>query len=40
MSRPADVRRASAEALPFGDDSFDTVVWTMVLCTVHNQALA
>jgi ubiquinone/menaquinone biosynthesis C-methylase UbiE len=40
VGRPADVRRASAEALPFGDDSFDTVVSTMVLCTVQDQALA
>jgi ubiquinone/menaquinone biosynthesis C-methylase UbiE len=40
LSRPTDVRRASAEALPFPDDSFDTVVSTLVLCTVQDQALA
>jgi ubiquinone/menaquinone biosynthesis C-methylase UbiE len=28
------VIRAPAEALPFGDDSFDTAVSTLVLCTV------
>jgi SAM-dependent methyltransferase len=38
--RPAEVRRAPAEALPFGDDSFDTVVSTLVLCTVDEPALA
>ena len=31
---PATVVRAPAEALPFADDSFDTVVCTLVLCTV------
>jgi ubiquinone/menaquinone biosynthesis C-methylase UbiE len=40
LGRPVDVRRAPAEALPFADDSFDTVVSTMVLCTVHDVALA
>ena len=30
----AQVVRAGAEALPFGDASFDTVVSTLVLCTV------
>jgi ubiquinone/menaquinone biosynthesis C-methylase UbiE len=33
-SAPVSVVRAPAEALPFADDSFDTVVSTMVLCTV------
>jgi SAM-dependent methyltransferase len=32
----AEVVRASAEALPFDDDSFDTVVSTFVLCTVED----
>src|SRR4051794_5400024 len=32
----ATVVRAPAEALPFGDDSFDTVVATLVLCTVDD----
>jgi ubiquinone/menaquinone biosynthesis C-methylase UbiE len=40
LGRPADVYRAPAEALPFADDSFDTVVSTLVLCTVQDQALA
>lgn len=31
---------ASAEELPFEDDSFDTVVTTLVLCTVENPARA
>ena len=29
--------RAPAEDLPFNDDSFDTVVTTLVLCTVDDQ---
>lgn len=35
LGRPAEVVRAPAEALPFDDDSFDTVVATLVLCTVE-----
>jgi SAM-dependent methyltransferase len=35
MGRRAEVVRAPAEALPFDDDSFDTVVATLVLCTVE-----
>ena len=31
---PVTVRQASAEALPFEDSSFDTVVSTLVLCSV------
>jgi SAM-dependent methyltransferase len=31
---PVSVVHARAEELPFGDDSFDTVVSTLVLCTV------
>lgn len=31
---PVSVVNAPAESLPFADDSFDTVVSTMVLCTV------
>ena len=34
LGRRAEIVRAAAEALPFADDSFDTVVSTMVLCTV------
>jgi SAM-dependent methyltransferase len=33
-AKGVDVVAASAEALPFADDSFDTVVSTLVLCTV------
>ena len=40
LGRPAEVHRASAEVLPYADDSFDTVVSTLVLCTVRDQALA
>ena len=32
--------QATAEALPFEDDSFDTAVSTLVLCTVDDQARA
>jgi ubiquinone/menaquinone biosynthesis C-methylase UbiE len=35
---PAEVISASAEALPFGDASFDVVVSTLVLCTVDSPA--
>jgi ubiquinone/menaquinone biosynthesis C-methylase UbiE len=33
---PVTVRQASAEALPFEDSSFDTVVSTLVLCSVDD----
>jgi ubiquinone/menaquinone biosynthesis C-methylase UbiE len=36
-ARPAVLLRAPAEDLPFEDDSFDTVVSTLVLCTVDDQ---
>ena len=35
LGRPADVRRVSAEALPFPDDSFDIVVSTIVPALQH-----
>jgi ubiquinone/menaquinone biosynthesis C-methylase UbiE len=38
--RPARVVAASAEALPFADGTFDTVVSTMVLCTVADAEAA
>jgi ubiquinone/menaquinone biosynthesis C-methylase UbiE len=34
---PVEVSAAGAEALPFPDGSFDTVVSTLVLCTVPDQ---
>lgn len=37
---PTRVVRAPAEHLPFADESFDTVVSTLVLCTVSNPARA
>ena len=37
---PARVVAAPAEALPFPDDAFDTVVSTMVLCTVQDVTAA
>ncbi len=37
---PAKVVRAPAEHLPFADDSFDTVVSTLVLCGVDDQRRA
>jgi ubiquinone/menaquinone biosynthesis C-methylase UbiE len=36
----ADLVETGAENLPFEDDSFDTVVVTLVLCTVPNQPAA
>jgi ubiquinone/menaquinone biosynthesis C-methylase UbiE len=36
----ADLVEAGAEDLPFADDSFDTAVVTLVLCTVPNQSKA
>jgi ubiquinone/menaquinone biosynthesis C-methylase UbiE len=39
-ARSARVLSAPAEALPFADDTFDTVVSTMVLCTVQDVAAA
>lgn len=36
----ADLVEAGAEDLPFEDDSYDTVVVTLVLCTVPNQPAA
>jgi ubiquinone/menaquinone biosynthesis C-methylase UbiE len=38
--RPVQLVRASAEQLPFQDGLFDTVVSTLVLCTVHDQPRA
>jgi ubiquinone/menaquinone biosynthesis C-methylase UbiE len=35
-SRRVSVVRAAAESLPFPDDSFDTAVCTLVLCTVQD----
>ena len=40
LRRTATVVLAPAEALPFADGEFDTVVSTLVLCTVPDQALA
>lgn len=37
---PARLVRAPAEQLPFAEDSFDTVVSTLVLCTVADPARA
>ena len=36
LTRRAEVVRATAETLPFEDETFDTVVSTLVLCTVTN----
>ena len=38
--RPVEVVRATAEALPFPDDSFDTAVVTLCLCTVPDPEAA
>jgi SAM-dependent methyltransferase len=39
-AREAEIVRAPAEALPFGDDTFDTVAATLVFCTVADPAAA
>jgi ubiquinone/menaquinone biosynthesis C-methylase UbiE len=39
-AQEATVLRAPAEDLPFGDDSFDTAVSTLVLCGVDDQPRA
>jgi ubiquinone/menaquinone biosynthesis C-methylase UbiE len=38
--RAADVVQAPAESVPFADESFDTAVFTLVLCTVDDPAAA
>lgn len=40
LGREAEVVEAPAEELPFDNNSFDTVVGTLVLCTVDDQAAA
>jgi SAM-dependent methyltransferase len=40
LGRSAEVIRAPAEALPFDDATFDTVVSTLVLCTVEDPTAA
>lgn len=40
LGSTCDVVRAGADRLPFPDESFDTVVSTLVLCTVPDQAAA
>jgi ubiquinone/menaquinone biosynthesis C-methylase UbiE len=40
LAVPVTVVEAPAEALPFADDSFDTAVLTLVLCTVPEPARA
>src|SRR5207245_941106 len=37
VGRGLEPRQASAEALPFEDASFDTVVGSLVLCSVEDQ---
>jgi ubiquinone/menaquinone biosynthesis C-methylase UbiE len=39
-SGPAQLVAAPAEALPFADDTFDTAVATLVLCTVPDPSAA
>ena len=42
LGTPADLREADAQALPFAEDDFDTVVCTFSLCAIpdHRRALA
>lgn len=40
LRRKAEVVAAPAEALPFAEASFDTVVATLVFCTVHDVSAA
>jgi ubiquinone/menaquinone biosynthesis C-methylase UbiE len=40
MDRTIDIKRAPAHDLPFDDESFDTVVATLVLCSVPDGASA
>jgi ubiquinone/menaquinone biosynthesis C-methylase UbiE len=40
LDRPAETVDASAEDLPFPDDTFDTAVVTLVLCSVPSQEAA
>jgi SAM-dependent methyltransferase len=40
LGRPVRAVKAFAERLPFEDDSFDTVVSTLVLCSVRDQDAA
>lgn len=40
LGRDADLREASAEALPFPDSSFDTVVCTISLCNIADDRAA
>lgn len=37
---PIDVLEASAESLPFEDNTFDTVIATLVFCTIPNPSKA
>ncbi len=40
LGRIVELRVADAQALPFGDDSFDTVVCTYSLCNVPDDSIA
>jgi ubiquinone/menaquinone biosynthesis C-methylase UbiE len=40
LGRDVDLREADAQALPFPDASFDTVVCTLSLCTVPDERVA
>lgn len=40
LGRDVDLRVADAQALPFPDESFDTVVCTLALCTIPDEAKA
>jgi ubiquinone/menaquinone biosynthesis C-methylase UbiE len=40
LGRDVDLRQGDAQALPYADDSFDTVVCTLSLCAVPDPAIA
>ncbi|PRX99051.1 class I SAM-dependent methyltransferase [Allonocardiopsis opalescens] len=40
LDRPVELREADAQRLPFADASFDTVLCTLALCAIPDQAAA
>jgi ubiquinone/menaquinone biosynthesis C-methylase UbiE len=40
LGRQADLRTGDAQALEFGDETFDTVVFTLALCSIPDDRAA